>query len=60
MNLLPEIVDGEIVENKEPELYTPPAQVYTRNLKEEERQHELNNLGRRKVAEDFSDYKLEK
>lgn len=60
MSLLPEIVDGEIVEKKEPMLYTPPKEVYTRDLKEEQRQHELNNYRRKEVAEDFSDYNLEK
>lgn len=53
MSLLPEIVDGELVQAPVPKLYTPPR---TSNLmKEEERLAELNNLRRPKVAEDFSD-----
>lgn len=53
MSLLPDIVNGAIVEKKEPQLYTPPQ---VKNvIREEERQHELNNLGRRTVTKDFSD-----
>lgn len=56
MNLLPDILDGQIKDNLDvsvPKLYTPPR---TTNLKAEEaRLSELNNLGRQKVAEDFSD-----
>lgn len=55
MSFLPEIEEGEIKIEQAQLLYTPPQKVYTRALKEEERQHELNNLRRKPVSQDFSD-----
>lgn len=53
MGFLPDIEEGEIKEDPTPKLYTPPYRPL--NLKEEEKFKELNNLGRKKVTEDFSD-----
>lgn len=53
MSLLPEIEDGKIVPQKEAKLYTPPK--FVKQKSDEKRQEELNNLGRSRLTEDFSD-----
>lgn len=54
MGFLPEIDDtGHIKETPKAQLYTPPRSFSLKQ--EEEALSELNNLGHKLVAEDFSD-----
>ena len=53
MSLLPEIIDGKIVEQESSGPFIPPSERL--RISDEARLSELNNFGHEEVTEDFSD-----